>query len=224
MYMKEHSKQFLKNYSISTLKIILYSLTLITITFLLYYSGIEISDFSFLNQTNIELFIKNAGSLSWVVYIFLIALTVLSPLTSSTLVLIGGYLFNPLLAIAFTIIGEILGATGNFFIGRKLGKKIIIKKFPKIEKMIHKYEGYLNRQTIFLLALIPVGSSNFTGYLCGISHLKYRQYIFPWISGITILNIAVAFLGYSAKIQSLSLSVGILGLALIGLIIVKKYK
>ena len=88
--------------------------------------------------------------------------------------------------------------------------------------MVKKYGSHLNRESIFFLALIPVGTSNVTGYLCGISNNTFKDYIISWVSGITILNIIITFLGYSAKIQSLGLTIGIVSLIAVGYYLIKK--
>lgn len=220
--MKEYTQQLLKNYSIPIKKIILYSFFIGVIIFLLYSISAEIDTTKLFNRHTIEMLIEKSGVFSWFVFILLISLTVLSPLPSSSLVLIGGYLFNPLFTIILTIIGELIGAAGNFYIGRKLGEKIITKRFPKIQKMINKYGNHMGKEVIFFLALIPAGTSNVTGYLCGISKNTFKEYITSWMSGIMILNIVIAFLGYSAKIQSLWLTIGIVLLIGIAILIIRK--
>ena len=175
--MKDYTKKLIHTYKITPIKIITYGLFISLSIFLLYSISAEIDPTKLFNKETIEGLIESSGPLSWLVFIFLIALAVMSPLPSSTLVLIGGYLFNPLFTILLTIIGEIIGAIGNFYIGRKFGKTIITKRFPKIKKMVKKYGSHLNRESIFFLALIPVGTSNVTGYLCGISNNTFKDYI-----------------------------------------------
>lgn len=200
-----------------------YLFVVILAVFFLYYLGTEISESHILSQTNLEAFIKKAGIFSWLAFLILIIVSVLGPLPSSLVVLVGGYIFNPFFALGLTLIGETIGATGNFYIGRKLGKKILMKKFPKVKKMIEKYGNHLTPLNIFLLGIIPVGTSNVTGYVAGMTKMSYKKYIQAWMMGIMLLNTAISFLGYSAKIQSLPLTAGIVIFAIIISAIMKRY-
>lgn len=152
-----------------------------------------------IDPEDIKELILSAGSYSWLAYLVLIIVSVLSPIPSSIFALVGGYIFNPLLIIFLNFLGEALGASGNFYIGRLLGKKIVTKRFPKIKKTVDK----ITMNTIFLLALIPVGTSNITGYSAGVSEISYKKYISGWMSGIMLLNTVITLLGYSAQQQSL---------------------
>ena len=126
--------------------------------------------------------------------------------------------------IGLNLIAEMLGASGNFFIGRKLARKFMIKKFPKMKR----YADQLNTKIVFLLALIPVGTSNITGYIAGISKMRFKRYLGTWMLGITLLNTSIALLGYSARIQSVKLTVIIIVIGLISMYgiyqIIKKWE
>ncbi|MCA9351323.1 TVP38/TMEM64 family protein [Patescibacteria group bacterium] len=194
----------------------------IPIVALLYYLSGEISDTHALSQANIEAFIKQAGVFSWLVYLVLVILAVLGPITSSTIAIIGGYLFNPFLAIGLNMAGELIGAAGNFLIGKKLGKRYLVERFPKVKAMVTRYGAYLNPFNIFLLGLVPVGTSNLTGYVAGMSGMKFKRYIYSWMVALFFVNIFITFLGYSAKIHSLPLTLGIVMVIMISVWFVKK--
>jgi len=198
---KKHVVEF---YRVPPGKIVLYIFMFVGLFIFLYYlgSGVDYDYSKVFTKESIEQFILGAGIWSWLVYIVLISIMVLSPLPSSLFVLIGGYLFNPFLVILLTIIGEAIGATGNFFIGRKLGKRVLLKRWPKVRSLFERYGEHVNRQNVFFLSMIPVGTSNFTGYLAGMSDIDYRDYIISWITGITFVSLIIAFLGHSAKIES----------------------
>lgn len=212
----------LGGYQISTSKLVSYLVFILLAVVALYYLNSGISESHIFNRQSIEAFIKQAGVFSWLVYILIIAVSVMGPFPSSPLVLVGGFIFNPFLVIVFTIIGEAIGATGNFFIGRKFGKRIILKHIPRVGLLIEKYKEHFNRETIFLLSLVPVGTANITGYAAGILGLKYKHYIISCVSGISLLNIFVVLLGYSAQVHSLSLTISIIVLGVSVAFLVKK--
>lgn len=215
---KRLQKHIIRLYKIPPAQLVFYAIVFIIILIFLYIIGSEVNDrFGFIfTEEGIERFITGAGVWSWLVYIGLIAFMVLSPLPSSIIVLVGGYLFNPLFMIILTIIGESLGATSNFFIGRKIGKSFILKHSRKLRKMFEMYGEHINPQTVFFLAMIPVGTSNITGYLAGMSELKYKRYIISWITGVSFINFIISLLGYSARSDNYILSgiIVLIGVAL----------
>ena len=222
-YMKHQGQKLIGIHTLSGFKIVRYVLIVALLIAFLYYLGTEVTESNNFNQASIEAFIKRAGIFSWLAYLLLVILAVLGPITSSVIILIGGYLFNPFLVIGLNLLGEFIGASGNFFIGRKLGKKLLMKKFPKIKHMVEKYGDYLNSFNIFLLGLIPVGTSNLTGYVAGMSRMSFKKYISSWMVAIFFLNIAISFLGYSARIHSLPLTIAIVVIIIISLAVMKKY-
>ncbi|MCA9351880.1 VTT domain-containing protein [Patescibacteria group bacterium] len=217
----KHAKQT-TTYLPSTQVIVKYVVIFGIIIFVLYHFSAEIRQTSALfSQARIEAFIKSAGVFSWLVYLALVVVAVLGPITSSTIALIGGYLFHPLVAIFLNILGEFIGGTGNFFIGKKLGKQYLMAKFPKVRRIVEKYGGYLKPFHIFLLGLVPVGTSNFTGYVAGMSGVPFRVYIRSWMIAIFFVNVLVTLLGYSAKIHSIPLTIGILVVLALVLLVMK---
>jgi uncharacterized membrane protein YdjX (TVP38/TMEM64 family) len=166
------------------------------------------------NPESIQRFIQGAGAWSWLAYLCIVTFMVMGPLPSSIVVVIGGYLFHPILVIALTALGEALGATGNFIIGRKIGRNILMEYVPKIKKLVRKYGYYINKKTIFFLSIFPVGTSNITGYLSGMSGILFKDYITSWI---------LAFLGHSAKIENYTLTVVIIIIGIGIIMLLRKY-
>jgi uncharacterized membrane protein YdjX (TVP38/TMEM64 family) len=189
--------------SIPAYKFILYFFVLLALLVFLYSIKTEINEGYRLSQDIIQNFIKDMGYLSWLAYIILVSLFVISPLPSTMLGIIAGYLFHPLAAILFGLIGETIGAAGNYYIGKNFSKFFTNKeRFPRISKTIISYSKKLTQEIIFLLGMIPVSTSNLTGYAAAIGGIPFKKYIVPWISGIGIVVIITSLLGYSAKIQS----------------------
>lgn len=148
----------------------------------------------------------------------------ISPLSNSFLGLLGGYLFNPILAIVFTLIGQAVGGMINFYIGKVFSKSLMNeKKFPKISKTIKKYMNHLNFENIFILGIIPIGTANITGYVSGLSKIKLIKFLFPWILGVTTTTVVSTLMGYSAKIYKPFLSFAIIVVAVIIYFSVKFY-
>jgi uncharacterized membrane protein YdjX (TVP38/TMEM64 family) len=203
-------------------KVLLYITLILLILVGLHYLNIGLSSNQALSQENMEAFILQAGIFSWLAYVLLLMLFVMSPLPSPLLTLVAGYLFNPLIAIVLTLLGEFLGSLGNFLIGRFLGKHFRdTEKFPTLHKYINKYKDHLDFRTIFFLGMIPIGTSNLTGYAAGISGMKFKKYLVPWMLGMTALSTIALLLGLSAKKETPHLSLIIIGAVTLALIISK---
>lgn len=208
--------------NVSLVKVAVFGLLAVVVLYTLHYIGLEIQHNPALSQTNLEAFITNAGKFSWLVYIGILMLFVMSPLPSPVLTLVGGFIFHPLIALGLTLFGESLGACANFYIGRILGKGLFYKRrFPKLRAFFERYSAHFDFHTIFLLGLIPVGTSNITGYAAGLTNMKLREYFFPWISGVMILTVATTFLGRSAKNGTPYVSAIIIAGIILALLIIK---
>ncbi len=188
-------------------KILMYAITLIVLVFLLYSVTEEVIETNFFSKANIENLVTSAGVWSWLVYILLVASISLSFFPSSALGVVAGYIFNPYLAVLLTVIGEFIGAFGNYMIGKKIiGHFINKNRLPKISREIDKLKGTLTPYTIFLLGVVPVSTTNITAYTAALSGVKLKNYIFPWTAGISLLSTFTILLGHSASVYAPNLS------------------
>ncbi len=191
---------------------------------LLYILGNEIRENYVINAQTIIAFVQSAGIFSYIVFALIVALTVMSPLPSSTLGLIGGYLFTPITSIALILVGEVLGASVNFAIGKHIIRPFLTKeKFPVFFSKIETYKTYITGRNVFFLALIPVGTANITGYTSGLIQMRYKTFILSWTTGIMTLSILTTYLGHSAHQQNITLSVILAVIILLFLFFGRKY-
>lgn len=192
--------------------------------FALYRLGADFRDTYAVNTETIVAFIERTGSLSWIVFAVIVALAVMSPLPSSAMGLVGGYLFDPAIALLLIAVGELVGATANYIIGRHIIGSVVTKdRFPALWEKLGRYTEYMTERTVFLLGLVPAGTANITGYTAGLVRLPYRTYICAWIAGIMSLSVLTTYLGHSARKENIILSI-ILGAGIIGMLVYgKKY-
>ena len=168
-----------------------------------------------LDRHSIENFIAHTGIFSYVIYTALVALFALTPIASSSLWLVAGYLFAPSIAIALTILAEILGSIGNFYIGKQIiAPHLSDHRWPRLAKTIKNYTRLLNAPMIFVLGLIPVSTTNVTAYAASLSGMPFRQYIVPWIGGVGTLATLTILLGHSASLHAPLLSIAIILVAI----------
>ncbi len=169
---------------------------------LLFYLGSEAKEANFLTQAKVQHFILQYGYFSWLVYIGVLLVAIMSPLPDTPIVLAGGFIFGPYVAIPLTIIGQVLGSTVDFYLARKLGRSFVTKKFPKATSTLNAYSHKLGWQTVFLMRLTPTLSFDILSYAAGLSTIRYKSYILATLCGMIPLSIITALLGYSAGLHS----------------------
>ena len=178
--------------------------TVIFITFywFLFYIASELKESNIISHQNIELFITHYRSISWLVYIIALVLAIMSPLPDTPIVLVGGYIFGPIVGTGLTILAQILGATADFYLARVLGRDFVTKKFPQSVNLLNTYSQKLGWQTIFFMRLTPTLSFDFLSYASGLSSISFTRYILATIGGMVPLITITTLLGYSASIHS----------------------
>lgn len=181
----------------------------------LFYLGLEVKESNILTQAKIQEFILQYGYFSWLAYIGLLLLAIMSPLPDTPIVLAGGFIFGPYIAIPLTIIGQLLGATADFYLARKLGRTYVTKRFPNATNTLNEYSHKLGWQTIFFMRLTPTLSFDMLSYAAGLSTISYKHYILATASGMIPLIVISSLLGYSAGLHSKILPILILSIGAI---------
>lgn len=91
----------------------------------------------------------------------------------------GGYIYGTIGGTTISMMGIALGSTFAFFIANMLGKKHILKfvskKHIKFLDKILEYGG--NKKIIFVLHLIPGIPKDILGYICGVTEVKFKDFI-----------------------------------------------
>lgn len=168
----------------------------------LFYIASELKESNIISRQNIELFITHYKSISWLVYVFTLVIAIMSPIPDTPIVLVGGYIFGPIIGTALTILGQILGATVDFYLARALGRNFVTKKFPQSINLLNTYSQKLGWQTIFFMRLTPTLSFDFLSYASGLSSISFTRYILATTGGMVPLITITTLLGYSASVHS----------------------
>lgn len=169
---------------------------------LLIYSSIEIKESAVVSKESIFGLLHRFGPIAWLLYILLLVIAVMSPIPDSIVILAGGFFFGPIIGTALTVVGQGLGAGIDFLLARKLGRKFVLRKFPKSASVIDTYSKLLGWQTVFTLRLFPTLSFDLLSYIAGISSLSLRTYMFATVVGLVPLALITTILGYSVQIHS----------------------
>lgn len=144
--------------------------------------------------------IEGAGPLAPLAYIGLKAATyVIAPLSGTPIKLAGGALFGFWEGFAYVMIGDMLGASLNFWIARLFRLKGIVKLAgKKALKQIDETTQHVGGWRALLVARLLLSSLyDFISYAAGLSNIPFKQFF--WISLLAGIpsTLVAAYLGDS---------------------------
>ena len=138
---------------------------------------------------------ESAGWAGAVVFVVGYALLVLVPSPASVLTILGGALFGLWWGTLLAWAGALLGATGGFLLGRRLGR-------PTVDRMLHgrlqEADQVLARHglvAVLAVRLLPVFPFTPINYASGLLGVRPRDYLLGTAVGIVPGALAYAAVG-----------------------------
>ncbi len=156
-------------------------------------SGIQLTDFKNLSQEWVE-----AGG-AWGPAGFILiqaSQVVLAPIPGEVTGVMGGFLFGSLRGFVYSSIGLTLGSALAFFIGRFLGKVLIIRIIPTT--ILNKFDFLMERQGEFialLLFIIPGAPKDYLCFILGVSKISWLLFLVIVTFGRMPATLALSFQG-----------------------------
>ena len=147
---------------------------------------------------NAQKFIKQTGILAPIVFIILCAGSlIIAPLSGSSLFVVGGTLFGQNNAFLFSYIATIIGCSANFWISRKLGRKVAQRFIGKanldeLDKFINKLKS--RRSILYIIIIMPL-SQDIVSYAIGLTKIKYTHFLIALILSSTIIISGYVYIG-----------------------------
>ena len=142
-------------------------------------------------------FMNSFGFWAWLIFILLVILeVVLAPIPPLVLYVAAGFVFGAFLGGVLTLIGNLIGAGIDFFIAKRYGRGIVVKKTnkkvrEKFDKFSEKYGGF----AIFLLRINPATTSDLVSYLAGLTKIKFWKFLLWTGLGLIPLIFIQTYLG-----------------------------
>lgn len=175
-------KEFIKKQKI---KLLLIPLIIAAIVLMVqYYSKIVLV---FKDIESIKGIILGYGNYSFIIYIALqIVQIVVFFIPGDIMQISAGFIFGPIRGFLLSFFGICLGTSVVFFISRKLGKPFVNKIVSEKDTwIIHKLEKFKEhpmkdkklKKIVFFTYLIPGIPKDILGYICGVSEIKYKDFI-----------------------------------------------
>jgi uncharacterized membrane protein YdjX (TVP38/TMEM64 family) len=164
--------------------------------------------------------VENAGIWGPLVFVLLKASTyVIAPLSGTPLKITAGALFGVWEGLAYTMLGDILGGSLNFWIARQLGRPAIARVAGKgAIKQVDDAVAHVGGWKALLVARLVLSALyDFISYAAGLSKLPYRQYLWVTIVGGIPGSLMYVWLGNSLTSgpYGIGIMAGLLGLALL---------
>lgn len=206
--------------TISRVRLIVYGIIAGAIIVFLFTIAEDLSTGHRFNRAAIEALIAKGGVYSYLIYTVLVVFCALTPIASSTLWLIAGYLFNPIIAIFLTVLAEFIGAVGNYYIGRYLIRGLLHSgHWPTLAERVSYFAVKMNPLFVFTLGLIPFSTTNATAYAASLAEMPLRTFLVAWTTGIGILATVTILLGHSASTQAPVLAISMAAVVVLLLLV-----
>lgn len=156
-----------------------------------------ISRFVDLDEQQIVGWIEDSGLLGPLVYILLLASTIIfTPLPSVVVSVAGGLAFGVVMGTLYTLAGGMLGATVNFYLARRLGRHYVERRLgQRAMEQIDSLADRMGVKLVFLTRLIPLFNFDWVSYAAGLTRMSYRGYAVATLLGLIAPVISIVYVG-----------------------------
>ncbi|MEO8394019.1 MAG: VTT domain-containing protein [Chloroflexota bacterium] len=124
--------------------------------------------------------IASAGAFAPLIYIAIKVVTyVVAPLSSGPLQLFSGVLFGLIPGTLYTLIGEVIGGSINFWLARRFGRPVVERlvgedNLPRVDSFVSQIVDW---KTLLYARLFLFSFYDFISYAVGFSTLNFRIYL-----------------------------------------------
>ncbi|MGE3286938.1 MAG: TVP38/TMEM64 family protein [Pseudonocardia sp.] len=144
---------------------------------------------------DVRAWVVDAGWAGPVVFALLFATLSLTPTPASLLTVAAGVLFGLSLGIATVLAGALVGASAGFAAGRVLGRGTVLRfagaRMARLDQFLQR-RGVLAVAATRLVPLVPFTTLNLA---CGLTALRFREYLLGTALGILPSVVAFVTIG-----------------------------
>ena len=190
--------------------------------FVFYHNGV----LSFSQVEQIKTFVLGFGIYAPLMFILLFTLAPLIFFPDGILALAGGLIFGFAWGSFYIVLGALCGGTLSFYLarlyGNKMREKLAHEKLINFQKSVKRH-GFI---MILLLRLVPLVPFNIISYSAGFSTIRYRDFFFATLFGMSpgvlvYANIGAQSLAFGSR--EFYISIGLL-VALVVVSMVLKHR
>jgi uncharacterized membrane protein YdjX (TVP38/TMEM64 family) len=176
---------------VATAALLLLAVLLIGLWRLLAMRGIDLFA---LDEHDAARFVAAWGAWSALASIAIMVLHSFLPLPAEIVPMANGMLFGPLLGVALTWIGAMLGAVLSFALARWLGRGFV-RLFVSDERFQRLVRLSPRPGTLLYVRLVPFISFNLVNYAAGLVGVPWWTFLWTTALGILPLSVAMVLLG-----------------------------
>ena len=151
-------------------------------------------DLAALDEHDVERFVRAWGAWSALASVALMVLHSFVPLPAEIIPIANGMLFGPLLGIALTWAGAMLGAVLSFALARWLGRGFV-RLFVSEPRFNRLAQLSPRPGTLLYVRLVPFISFNLVNYAAGLTGVTWWTFLWTTALGILPLTVAMVLLG-----------------------------
>jgi uncharacterized membrane protein YdjX (TVP38/TMEM64 family) len=129
-----------------------------------------------LDPSRVENRLQDAGPLAPVLFMLVMAATVVSPIPTFPLDVLAGRVFGPVYGTLYALTGATLGAMVSFFVARWLGRDLIARFLKGHINFCQQCSDRLLIKVVFLARLIPAVSFDMVSYGSGLTKMSWTKF------------------------------------------------
>lgn len=168
---------------------------------------------SALSQARIEALLEAAGALAPLLFVALMAASVVvSPIPSLPLDVAAGAAFGPLLGTVYAVTGGLIGAVASFGIARALGAEYVARLLGGHVLLCPECSDRALARIVLVSRLIPVVSFDVVSYGAGLTGMSLRA--FAVATALGMVPLTALYVGFGSALAigpawTLALGVGL---------------
>jgi len=138
--------------------------------------------------------LQAAGPLAPVIFMLVMAGTVVSPIPTFPLDVLAGRVFGPVYGTLYAVTGATLGAMVSFFVARWLGRDLIARFLEGHINFCQQCSDRLLIKVVFFARLIPAVSFDMVSYGAGLTKMSWTKFAAATFVGmLPLTSIYVSF-------------------------------
>ncbi len=148
-----------------------------------------------LQEARIEERLQAAGPFAPMVFILVMAATVVLPIPTFPLDVLAGRIFGPVVGTFYAVTGATLGAVISFLLARGLGRDLIARFLRGHINFCRRCSDKLLTKVVFLVRLIPAVPFDVVSYGAGLTNMSVINFAVASFIGMLPLTFVYASFG-----------------------------
>lgn len=141
-------------------------------------------------------YVRSAGVFGpFMIIGFIILEVVVAPIPGTFIVVGAGALFGTWFGALYAYIGNVLGSVIAFWLAKRFGRRLVERLVST--PLLKSYDSFFNghKELFLVFYALPVIPVDVLSFVCGLSLMRWRRFLFVMMFGFIPNTIILAFLG-----------------------------